>query len=57
MELIKHQMEKKNVNMLGMRRVLNIAYSSSKMEKRSLYRIKHIQRMNRSRTIEQVPLG
>ena len=54
---IKQQMEKENINMFGVRKVLNVTSLRSKIEKRSLQRIGHILRMDNSRTTKQVTLG
>ena len=50
-------MEKENINMFGVRKILNVASLRSKIEKRSLQRIGHILRMDNSRTTKQVTLG
>ena len=54
---IKQQMEKENINMFGVRKVLNVTSLRSKIEKRSLQRIGHILRMDNSRTTKQATLG
>ena len=51
------QIEKEDVNMFGVRKILNVASLRSNIEKRSFQRIGHILRMDNSRATTQVALG
>ena len=54
---VKQQIEKENINMFGVRKVLNVASVISKIQKRNLQRIGQILRMDNPRTTKQVTLG